>query len=443
MDLVDFRQRRRRTLQARDLFGSRMLANVRDVTIRDQGDSSLGSWLTITPTPEGMWRAEHWESEFGHDFAESAVTSQSLGAALDWAWWRATRGYFRDVVVPASEQADRKWQSTHRLLMNMGPADTAKFAEGELRRMRGRWADDTTSPILLAVAAIGLRLLEYTSSATAMRVARNPRTPSGALGALRLTRHPGVRWQLAGNPATSPRTLRYLSSVDDFGVRWHLALRASTPTADVAAWAHSDPALWSAVLDRDDASPSDLDKIDIASSGAFRVLMIVHPAITPVMLSRFARECDISVGIALLEAHSLPLTDQEAIVDRASEWSDWSLGRALWTRNLHLDPHLARRLAGSTTVAERMLAAASTELPRAERAALAADPDMSVRAVSAATRSIPPRLLAMLAKDDEPSVRAAAARNPLIRPELLRVLVADEHDTVRRAAASNPARPLE
>lgn len=440
MDLLEIRQRIRRVLWAQAVLEAWERVSVADVSIRQAPSSEPGATaFTITPTDDGSWRADYWYSEAGGTRPVAGVTSSTIAAALDWVWWYSTRDYFTRCVVPAAEQWDRKMHATKRELGELGvlrPGAKKRGQRGLLSRASGQWADEMTNRVRLGIAA---RLWALTSSATAMRLARNPRTPSWALATMRFNRHPAVRWQLAGNPATPPAVLRYLGELGDFGARWYLADRPSTSTTDLVTWARTDSALWSAVLDRDDVPSSELARIDLASSGALRRRMIEHRAASPELLSRFARECDASLGIALLESGRFAPDDLEAILGRASGWHEWSVGRELGARSLPLDGVTARRLAHESTEQARMLAAVSAGLPPTDRDVLAADPSMSVRKVVAAASATPALLLAALAKDDEWPVREAAATNHAVDPALLEQLAFDGQRLVRWAAIRNPA----
>lgn len=438
MKLEEYERRRRviAVVQEKLQLGGKV--PVWGVTVRDAPSSEpADTAYSVTPTTDGLWRGDYWYSESGGTHPIESVTATSAEAAIDWAWWVATRDYVKKYVISSEQQEDRRTLATWASLAEFGaPGSRADYA----KLARSHWADTTTNPVLLGAAAI---VLGGRHEPIAMRLARNPRTPRGALALLARTTYPAARWQLAGNPSTPPRVVERLRVTADFGVRWYLARRPETTTAEVVGWSHQDSALWTMVLERPDIAPDDLVRLDEESSGAFRVRLVAHPTTPPRLLSVFAHESDHTVGLALLESGRLPAADVGVTLERSAGWSSYLLGWSIPGRSLPLDASVVPPLVASEVLQHRLIAAAAASLSSGDLRALASDSSLYVRVVIARRPDLPAGLVESLAADQEPTVRASLASNTAIDGSVIGRLAHDGNRTVWDAALRNRSIPRE
>lgn len=434
MKLEEYGKRKRLIflVQERVLFGANV--PVGDLSVRDAPTTEAGrTTMTVTPTDDGRWRADYWYSEVGGTHPVETATADSLGAAIAWAWWSATRNYRTKYVQPSDQQYDRETVRTY--------ASLAKYLHNQARYAelaRPHWADVSRNPLRLGLAAF-VHAESY--DPIAMRLARNPKTPGLALARMRRTTNAAARWQLAGNPSTPRSTLAMLRATADFGVRWYLAARPETTTAEIVAWAREDSALWDAVLARPDVAPEDLVELDRASSGALRFTIAGHPAAPAELLRTFAEQCDARLGAVLLESGRLVGADLDLLLDRSAEWRGWGVGTTIGSKVLPLDAAIAARLARSDVPAQRIIAAACTSLADELVEALTADPDAEVRKAVVVSARTPARVLDSMVVDESWAVRELLAGRSELSPPIVGRLALDESPAVRRAALKNPGVP--
>lgn len=418
-----------------------------DVEIRDTTDwtAPSGAEYTVIPTADGRWSGARWYSEVGGTHPIETVDTDSSAAALDWVWWLCAADYLEAWVRPAGEQKDRKTRETARSILSIGFRGSRDRTEALSQE---QWSDTASNPIALGFAALRFA---GTGSDTAIRLARNPGTPPSALAVLASRGTDPIRWQVAGNPSANARTIARLRGADDFAARWYLATRPETPTPEIVAWSVTDSALWTAVLDRPDATAAQLTALDVASSGSQRVRIARHPGADGVLLQQLADECDAAVGVSLLASGRLSPAALDTVLTRASDWDGWRAHAALdrlrapieQTIRLPLDLRSVEGLSRSPHAPHRLIAAAASGTDSDSVALLATDASVDVRALLTGRPDLAASVQAVLAQDSEVRVRKLLTQNRTITAATATTLTSDTDRMVRISAIGNPALPSE
>ena len=107
MHLEEFHRRQKLVDLAQSVMPLATRVSVSNVEVRDAPTDNPGrASFTVTPTADGRWQAWEWYSETGGLHVVEAVTATTREAAIDWAWWGATKSFRGHYVAPAADQWD-------------------------------------------------------------------------------------------------------------------------------------------------------------------------------------------------------------------------------------------------------------------------------------------------------------------------------------------------